>query len=69
MKGITVRFGDSTYETIRAEAINEGIGMTAYIREAAFARAVIAKAQRGDLNHIHDPILRRAVRQALDQDR
>lgn len=69
MKGITVRFGDSTYEAIRQEAVHEGIGMCAFIREAALARATVAQARRGDYDTIESPALRRAVRQALCQDR
>jgi hypothetical protein len=51
MRGITVRFGDDMYELLKVEAGLSGVGLTAYIREAALARAVIGRAQRGHYEH------------------
>lgn len=49
MRGITVRFGDTTYEQIKQEAQREGMSMGAFIREAAFARTMLLMARRGEL--------------------
>lgn len=50
MKGLTIRFGDLTYGLLQDEARREGINLTAFIREAALARAYVNKARRGALD-------------------
>ena len=47
MKGITVRFADDLHAVISEEAEHVGINLTSYMREAALARALITRAQRG----------------------
>lgn len=51
MRGITVRFGNTLHQLITAEAKNEGVTPTAYIREAAISRMIIARARRGDFDN------------------
>lgn len=48
MKGITVRFSNSTHRLIIEEARREGITPTSYIREAALARVLMAQVARGE---------------------
>lgn len=63
MKGITLRFGDDIHTLIKTEAAHQGIGVSAYIREAALARAIISRAQRG--HYTQAETFNRAVRAFL----
>ena len=51
MPGITIRLTDGTHQLIRQEADQEGVGMTAYIREAALMRAWYSYATREGIDH------------------
>lgn len=62
MKGITIRFSPRTYELIRREAAHEGLNVTAFIREAAFGRAVSLACQRGEVPDGIDERVFEAVR-------
>jgi uncharacterized protein (DUF1778 family) len=46
MEIITVRLGDSQLELIKAEAALDGISLSQFMRDAAFARAVMQNARR-----------------------
>lgn len=65
MRGITIRFGDSTYEMVKHEAALEGVSLSAFIREAALMRACIQRARRGE----HDPDLVEPIRAHLEAER
>lgn len=67
MPGITIRFGNDSYELIRSEARHEGITLTAFIREAALTRAAITKARRGDYDTL--PAIWDSVRHFLTEER
>lgn len=68
MKGITVRFGDNSYELVQNEARKEGITMSAFIREAAMVRASLALARRGGPIP-YDGGLTDAIRRYLEAER
>lgn len=67
MKGLTIRFGEVTYGLLQKEAQLEGVSLTAFIREAALARAFVARARRGA--HDHDPELLACVARLLEAER
>lgn len=46
MELVTVRFGDSQLELIKSEASLDGISLSQFVRDAAFARAVIQNVRR-----------------------
>lgn len=68
MKGITIRFSPRTYELIRREAAHEGLNITAFIREAAYGRAVHLACLRGEVPDGLDERVFEAVRLALKDD-
>lgn len=68
MKGITVRFGDSSYALIRNEARKGGVTMSAFIREAAMVRASLALARRGGPIPYDNAALK-AIRDYLEAER
>lgn len=47
MHPTTVRFSDALWALIQAEADTEGVSTSAFIRDAALARVLIAEARRG----------------------
>lgn len=67
MKGITIRFADDLHAILQQEAAHAGTGLTAYIREAALARAFISRAQRG--YHSGSEEMDAAVRKYLAEGR
>lgn len=69
MRGITVRFGDTTYDLIGQEAKVEGISPTAFIREATIIRAVVMRARRGEYDDPEYRDLIEAARTFLERGR
>lgn len=70
MRGITVRFSNTTYAQVAQEAKNEAISITAFIREATVIRMVLMKARRGDYGDIGpDHELVHAVRKIIERER
>lgn len=47
MHPTTVRFSDAMWRLIEAEAREEGVSSSQYIRESVLARIMVAEAQRG----------------------
>lgn len=48
MHGQMVRFGRAQWQLIQEEAAVEGVSASQYVRDAAWTRAVIARARRGE---------------------
>ena len=46
MRTVTLRFGQRLWELVIEEAEHDGISTSAFIREAALARAIYARARR-----------------------
>lgn len=69
VKGITIRFGDTTYAMIRREASLEGVSISAYTREAALMRAAIQMARRGEYMERDQTGLTEAARTFLELER
>lgn len=51
MQIVSVRFGALQLSDIAREAEVEGISTSQFIREAAYARALVTRARRGDALH------------------
>jgi len=66
MHPTTVRFSDAMWRIIEAEAREEGVSASQYIRESVLARAMIAAASRGAAKDWERAI--REIRAALREE-
>jgi uncharacterized protein (DUF1778 family) len=68
-KGITIRFGQTTWRIIRREAALEGTSLSQFVREAAMMRAMYLMQVRGELDFSEQESVRAGVRDHLAAER
>jgi predicted HicB family RNase H-like nuclease len=57
---LSVRMSDSLHALLKAEAEAEGVSLSQYLRESAFARAWASRALRGEIPDVYWEALKRA---------